>query len=68
MVDHSFSNVSRQVRREGGWIYSRGDIGGWIGGYWRLAGSRVIVGWGAIFKKLEDGQRRKLRKPGVSKM
>ena len=34
---------------EGGWIYSRGDIGGWIGGYWRVADLGGIGGWGAIF-------------------
>ena len=64
MVDHSFSNVSRQVRGEGGWIYSRGDIGGWIGGYWRVAGSRGYWRVGGNF--LEAG-RRSAKKTGKTR-
>ena len=65
MVDHSLSNVSRQVRGEGGWIYSIG--------YWRVdrgilegGGSRGILGGEQFFRSWKSV--RKLRKPGVSKV
>ena len=58
VVDHSFSNVSRQVRGEGGWIYSigywrvdRGILeGGGSSGYWRVEGNFLEAGRRSVKK------------------
>ena len=67
MVDHSFSNVSRQVREEGGWIYSMGGIGGWVGGYWRVAGCRIVGGYWRVGGNFLEGGRRSAKKTGKTR-